>query len=196
MLSVLKRITQNIFNIEKRLKFQFPLDCSSIFKYWIDFFVIFIGKYIYSYQSALWMGLWCLYKHRHPLMSQVIGQMRREVAGCHNCPVMRVPLYIGLRGNGHWVQGGLVRHSGPLLSNPPLSFCSDTAPTSSSTSTTAVSTSTATMPAFTCTTFKQTSGVIMSLLWDCTVPTGRLKGLAPTVTVISGGHLSHMTTHD
>ena len=37
MLSILIRITQNIFNIEKRLKFQFTLDCSSIFKYWIDF---------------------------------------------------------------------------------------------------------------------------------------------------------------
>ena len=100
MLSVFIRITQNIFNIVKRLKFQFPLDCSSIFKYWIDFFVIIIGKYICFYQSGLWMGLWCLNKHRHPLMSWEIGQVWREVVGCRNWPVMRVPLFIGLRRNG------------------------------------------------------------------------------------------------
>ena len=46
------------------------------------------------------LGLWCLKKHRHPLMSQVIGQVWREVVGCRNWPVMRVPLFIALRRNG------------------------------------------------------------------------------------------------
>ena len=39
-------------------------------------------------------------KHRHPLMSQVIGQVWREVVGCRNWPVMRVPQFIALRRNG------------------------------------------------------------------------------------------------
>ena len=33
-------------------------------------------------------------------MSQVIGQVWREVVGCRNWPVMRVPLFIALRRNG------------------------------------------------------------------------------------------------
>ena len=32
-------------------------------------------------------------------MSQVIGQVWREVVGCRNWPVMRVPLIIALRRN-------------------------------------------------------------------------------------------------
>ena len=32
-------------------------------------------------------------------MSQVIGQVWREVVGCRNWPVMRVPLFIALRRN-------------------------------------------------------------------------------------------------
>ena len=33
-------------------------------------------------------------------MSQVIGQVWREVVGCRNWPVMRVPQFIALRRNG------------------------------------------------------------------------------------------------
>ena len=33
-------------------------------------------------------------------MSQVIGQVWREVVGCRNWSVMRVPLFIALRRNG------------------------------------------------------------------------------------------------
>ena len=33
-------------------------------------------------------------------MSQVIGQAWKEVVGCRNWPVMRVPLFIALRRNG------------------------------------------------------------------------------------------------
>ena len=32
-------------------------------------------------------------------MSQVIGQAWKEVVGCRNCPVMRVPQFIALRRN-------------------------------------------------------------------------------------------------
>ena len=45
------------------------------------------------------LGLWCPNKHSHPLISQVIGQVWREVVGCRNWPVMRVPLFIALRRN-------------------------------------------------------------------------------------------------
>ena len=45
------------------------------------------------------LGVWCLNKHRHPLMSQVIGQVWREVVGCRNWPVMRVPQFIALQRN-------------------------------------------------------------------------------------------------
>ena len=45
------------------------------------------------------MGLWCLNKHSHPLMSKAIGQVWREVVGCRIWPVMRVPMFIGLRTN-------------------------------------------------------------------------------------------------
>ena len=34
--------------------------------------------------------------HRHILMSQVIGQVWREVVDCHNWPVMQVPQFIAL----------------------------------------------------------------------------------------------------
>ena len=36
-------------------------------------------------------------------MSQIIGQVWREVVGCRNWTVMRVPLFIALRRNGHHV---------------------------------------------------------------------------------------------
>ena len=36
-------------------------------------------------------------------LSQVIGQVWREVVGCRNWPVMRVPQFIALRRNDHWV---------------------------------------------------------------------------------------------
>ena len=44
-----------MFNIEKRLKFQFPLDYSSIFKYWIDFLLQLLeNTYIFISQGYKW----------------------------------------------------------------------------------------------------------------------------------------------
>ena len=50
-------------------------------------------------------------------MSQVIGQVWREVVGCRNWPVMRVPLFIALRRNDHsaganWFLDGRVMAEG------------------------------------------------------------------------------------
>ena len=45
LLSVLTRITWDIFNIEKRLTFQFILHFSYVFNYWIVFFVKIVVKY-------------------------------------------------------------------------------------------------------------------------------------------------------
>ena len=68
-------------------------------------FVKIVVQHTQFYQSGVCLGLWCLNKHRHPLMSQVW----REVVGCRNWSVMWVPQFIALRRNesSHWVQGAL-----------------------------------------------------------------------------------------
>ena len=81
----------------------------------------------------------------------------------------------------------------PFASNPLLSFCSYATSTSSTTSTAAV-------PEFTHTTFKQTSGAILTILWNCsgTALTGSMGSL-PTATVICSAAFWEgiwvMTTH-
>ena len=97
LLSILIRITWDIFNIEKCLTFQFLLHFSSELLNCI--LVKIVGKYIYFCQPGVCLGLWCLNKHKHPLMSQVIDQVWRKVVGCSNWPVMRVPQFKALRRN-------------------------------------------------------------------------------------------------
>ena len=60
-------------------------------------FVKILVQYTQFYQSGVCLGLWCLNKGRHPLMSQAIGQVWREVVGCRKWPVMRVSQFIALR---------------------------------------------------------------------------------------------------
>ena len=86
---------------------QFPLHFSFIQNYWIVLGTM-IGKYTVL-SVGVCLGLWCLSKHRHPLMSQVIGQVCREVAGHRKWPFMRMPQFIGFRRNG--LPDSLVTHS-------------------------------------------------------------------------------------
>ena len=76
LLSVLTKIAQNIFNIA----------FSFIFNYWIAFCSNYRKRHLVL-SIRVCLGLWCLNKRRHPLMSQVIGQVWREVVGCRNRPV-------------------------------------------------------------------------------------------------------------
>ena len=55
-------------------------------------------------------------------MSQVIGQVWREVVGCRNWPIMRVPLSIALRRNENVVcqmAAILSKEKGDKLKMPP-----------------------------------------------------------------------------